>query len=76
MNLDIYLRDTGTTAAEFAERLEISEASLSRIRRGDQNISRDLIRLIVEQSDGAVTADDLVFNSHVQLDAPAASVSQ
>lgn len=61
MTLDSYITETGVTGVELAARLGISEASLTRIRRGEQNIARDLIRRIVEATDGAVSADDLVF---------------
>lgn len=69
MTLDQYLRAHGITGKELAERIGVTEASLSRIRRGEQNISRDTIRLIVETTGGAVTADDLVFHPvHVAPD--------
>lgn len=63
MTLDTYLRSNGITGAQFAERIEVSEASLTRIRRGEQNISRDLIRRIVEETGGEVSADALVFHA-------------
>ena len=61
MTLDAYLREHNISGADFAQRLGISEASITRIRRGEQNISRELMRSIIEQSGGAVTADALVF---------------
>lgn len=61
MTLDQYLRDNQISAADFAAKLNLSEASLSRIRRGDQNITRETIRQIVEASGGEVTAECLVF---------------
>ncbi len=61
MDLDTYLRETGTDAAAFAERVGLTTASISRIRRGQQNISRETIRAIVAATDGAVTAEALVF---------------
>ncbi len=61
MNLDDYLTITGTKGVDFALAIGVSEASLTRIRRGEQNISRDLIRRIVEATNGLVTSDDLVF---------------
>lgn len=77
MDLDTYLRDEGISGAEFAARLGLSEASLSRIRRGDQNITRETIRAIVEASEGRVTAEALVFHPHDVPDSPdATSASQ
>jgi len=61
MDLDSYLRDSGTTGIDFAGLIGVTEASLSRIRRGNQNITRDLIRRIVEVTGGKVTAAELVF---------------
>lgn len=61
MDLDTYLRSTGTSGVEFAATVGVTEASLSRIRRGKQNITRDLIRRIVEKTGGQVTIEDLIF---------------
>jgi predicted transcriptional regulator len=75
MTLDEYLRQPGITATEFAPKAGLTEASVSRIRKGQQNISRDVIRRIVSASAGLVTAAELVFD-HVDIDtisAPAAS---
>jgi hypothetical protein len=63
MTLDQYLSLPGSPmAAEFGARCEppISEASISRIRRGEQNITRETMRSIIEASSGLVTADGLV----------------
>jgi hypothetical protein len=63
MTLDQYLKLPGSpTAAEFGARCNppLSEASISRIRRGEQNISRSVMLSIIEASDGIVTADGLV----------------
>ena len=57
MNLDTYLRDHSISGADFAAQLGISEASLSRIRRGDQNITRETIRQIVEQTGAQFTKE-------------------
>lgn len=61
MSLDEYLAAGHKTAETLAGETELSEASISRIRKGAQNISRDVIRRIVAATDGIVTADDLVF---------------
>lgn len=63
MTLDQYLNLPGApTASEFGEKCKppISGASISRIRRGEQNITRETMRSIIEASDGLVTADGLV----------------
>ena len=62
MDLDSYLREDRISGADFAAQLGMSEASLSRIRRGDQNITRETIRAIVAASGGKVTAEALVFH--------------
>lgn len=67
MTLDQYLSQPGVTATEFAPKAGLTEASVSRIRKGQQNISRDVIRRIVAASAGAVTAEELVFD-HVDND--------
>lgn len=61
MTLEQYLSESGVTAAEFAVDVELTEASVSRIRKGQQNISRDVMRRIIAASDGKVTADSLVL---------------
>lgn len=61
MTLDDYLSQPGVQAVDIAAEAGISEASLSRIRRGEQNISRDTIRALVAATGGAVTAEELVF---------------
>lgn len=63
MTLDQYLRLSGSpTAAEFGARCNppISEASVSRIRKRQQNLSRDTMRSIIAASGGLVTADGLI----------------
>lgn len=63
MTLDEFLSQPGVQATDIAAAAQISEASLSRIRRGEQNISRDTIRALVAACGGAVTAEELVFGS-------------
>lgn len=65
MTLDDFLQSTGTSAVDFAARIGVSTGSLSRIRRGEQNITRDTIRAIVRESGGAVTAEEIVGVEHV-----------
>lgn len=61
MTLDQYLNLPGApTAADFGANVGISEASISRIRKGEQNITRDVMARIIEASGGKVTAEALV----------------
>ena len=63
MTLDQYLSSADApTAAEFGARCDppISEASISRIRKRRQNLSRDTMRAIIDASGSKVTADGLI----------------
>jgi len=61
MTLDQYLRSDGApTAAEFGAKVGLTEASISRIRKGQQNITRDTMLAIISASGGKVTAEALV----------------
>lgn len=63
MTLDQYLTLPGSpTAKEFGERCvpPISEASISRIRKGEQNMTRDTMLAIIAASGEIVTAEGLV----------------
>ena len=62
MTLDQYLTSTGITASDFGTACDppISEASISRIRRGEQNIPRATMQSIIAASKGKVSADSLV----------------
>lgn len=60
MTLDQYLAATGRTGSDFASAVGLTEASVSRIRKGQQNITRDVMRRIIAASDGQVTAEGLV----------------
>lgn len=61
MTLDQFLDMEGApAAAEFAAAVGVSEASISRIRKGEQNVTRDLMRRIIAASGQRVTADALV----------------
>ena len=62
MTLDQFLSAPGApTSADFAADVGVSEASISRIRKGAQNITRDLMLEIVRASKGKVTADGLLI---------------
>lgn len=61
MTLDQYLSLSDTlSAAELGAKVGLSEASISRIRNGAQNPSRDSMLRIIEATDGLVTAEGLV----------------
>lgn len=60
MTLDQYLETTGKTAAAFGDMIGISGASVSRIKKGEQNITLDLARDIVNSTGGAVSIFDLL----------------
>ena len=61
MTLDQYLSsDDAPTGAEFGAKAGLSEASISRIRKGEQNIARDVMLRIIAASGNKVTADGLL----------------
>ena len=63
MTLDQYLNLPGSPSAdEFGRKCNppLSGASISRIRRGEQNITLETMRAIIEASGNKVTADGLV----------------
>lgn len=63
MTLDQYLALPGSpTAADFGNKCvpPISEASISRIRKRRQNLSRDTMLAIIAASGGKVTAEGLI----------------
>jgi len=59
MRLDIWLDLKGVSRADFAQRIDTTVQTLSRLIAGKQNISMVLIDAIVRETEGAVTADDL-----------------
>lgn len=63
MTLDQYLETEGMTAAEFGARCSprLSDASVSRIRKGAQNITLQTMRSIILASGGKVTAEGLLI---------------
>ncbi|WPZ05515.1 hypothetical protein [Pelagerythrobacter marinus] len=61
MTLDQFLKaPNAPSAAEFAKSVGVSEVSLWRIRKGEQNCTRDTMRAIIAASGGRVTAESLV----------------
>jgi hypothetical protein len=61
MTLNEYLSLPGKTAAQLALDAKTSGATITRLLYGDAQPSSEMIRAIVEATDGQVTADDLVF---------------
>lgn len=61
MTLDQYLKLGTDTAAGLAERCGISAVSISRVRRGRQNITLSLARKIEAETGGQVTIADLAM---------------
>ena len=59
MTLTQYMDKHKVTLAELSDRTGLSAASLSRISKGQQNISLDTARAIVAATGGKVTLNDL-----------------
>lgn len=72
MTLDDYLSREGNSAAALAKAANTTDVSIHRILHGEQNPSADLIRAIVEATNGSVTADDLLFGAPRKKKAKAA----
>lgn len=61
MTLDQFLKSDGSpTAADFASKVGISEVSISRIRRGEQNCTKEVMLRIIAASGNKVTPDGLL----------------
>lgn len=58
--LDSYLAGQGIANADFARRLGVSEATVSRLRRNKQAPSFALVARIRAATNGAVSADDFL----------------
>lgn len=63
MTLDEYLTSEGIQAADFGARVSLSAASISRIRKGEQNVTRDVMRRIIAASDCKISAAGLVHGN-------------
>lgn len=61
MDLNTYLTKHNISGAAFAERLGISGASVSRIRKGEQVPAPEVMRAIILATGGKVTLEALVF---------------
>ena len=73
MDLDTYLKTSGVSGATFAERIGISGASVTRIRRGEQNISLELAQRIVTATGGKVSLEALALAGKVPTPAERAA---
>lgn len=60
MQIDDYLAREGINAAEFAVRIGLSAASLSRIRRGEQMPGRDTLQRIFDATGGDVSPNEVI----------------
>ena len=60
MTLDEYLTTNGISGAAFAERIGVNAATVYRIKTGRVFPHRSTLAAIVEATEGAVTANDLV----------------
>jgi DNA-binding transcriptional regulator YdaS (Cro superfamily) len=60
MNLDTWIRETDTKATDLAERVGLTEASISRIRRGLQTPSLEQAVKISDATGGAVQPHELL----------------
>ena len=61
MDLREYLFKKRITQVEFANRLEVSRGHLSQILNGTKHPSRKLAKKIEEETEGKVTAIELLF---------------
>lgn len=59
MTLDQYLSQPGVKAYELAQLVDVSPGTITRIRKGEQNLPIDTARRIVAATGGLVTLDDL-----------------
>lgn len=63
--LDAYLKEKGLGASDFAALVCTSESSISRLRRGLQNPSFELLARIASATNGAVTPNDFLNDAEV-----------
>jgi DNA-binding transcriptional regulator YdaS (Cro superfamily) len=61
MDLDTYLKTSGVSGSAFADRIGVSAASVTRIRKGGQNISLELAQRIVTATGGKVSLEALAL---------------
>ncbi len=58
--LEAYLADTRQTQAEFADKVNSTPSTISRICSGKRFPGRELLRRIAQETQGAVTANDFL----------------
>ena len=58
MKLSIWRKAQGLTLAEVAERVDVTEVTLSRYERGERIPAREIMPKIVEATGGAVQPND------------------
>lgn len=58
MNLDLYLRTTGTRPTDFAADIGTTVQALHRYRTGQRLPKREVMQEITRATNGAVTAND------------------
>ena len=64
MRLEDWMRARGVSDEELADRVGVSRASISRIRRSKMNVSMATAQRIYAATDGAVQPNDL---AHLEL---------
>jgi transcriptional regulator with XRE-family HTH domain len=75
MTLDQYLSLDGNTAAALATRAGTTAASITRLLYGDQQPSADMVRSLVRATEGALTAEGLIFGAPRKRPTPSARVA-
>jgi transcriptional regulator with XRE-family HTH domain len=60
MKIETYLSMNGMTQAEFARSVDVSQSTISRLRKGDPSASLSLLRKIAEVTNGAVNPNDFL----------------
>jgi len=61
--LDLYLSKREITNADFGRIVGASESTISRVRRGKQTPSLDLIRRFRDATNGALSANDFLSDA-------------
>jgi transcriptional regulator with XRE-family HTH domain len=63
-----YLHENGLSRAEFAERIRVSEVSVTRYLSGSRFPNRTVLSLIEQVTDGEVLASSFLTNERVSVD--------
>jgi len=64
MKLDDYLSQTGISRGDFAKRVKLSEAALSRYIKERRTPEPDVMRRIHVETGGCVAPNDFVLKEH------------